>query len=68
LSKNKEIEDSLKSFLVSNPDNVIVNEKYADFLSSQNKKEDAMKYYNIAISKTEDKEIKARLEAKISPK
>jgi hypothetical protein len=27
-----------------------------------------MKYYNIAISKTEDKEIKARLEAKISPK
>lgn len=68
LSKNKEIEKSLKAFLSAYPNNVLVNEKYGDFLASNNKKEDAVKYYKVAISKTEDKEIKTRLETKISPK
>lgn len=68
LSKNKEIEENLKSFLSTYPDNVLVNEKYGDFLASQHKKAEALKYYKIAISKTTDKEIKSRLETKISSK
>ncbi len=68
LSKNKEIEENLKSFLSIYPDNVLVNEKYGDFLASQHKKAEALKYYKIAISKTTDKEIKSRLETKTSSK
>jgi len=66
LSKNKEMEENFKSFLAKNPNNVLVNEKYGDFLSSQNKKSEAFTYYNLAISKTDDKEIKKRLKSKIS--
>ena len=68
LSKNKEIDENLKAFLSKYPENVLVNEKYGDFLASQNKKEDAEKYYKIAAAKTTDKEIKSRLETKISTK
>ena len=66
LSKTKEIDENLKSFLLKNPDNIIVNEKYGDFLFSQNKKEEALNYYKLAMSKTNDKEIKARIKSKIS--
>ena len=66
LSKYDEIEKELKNFLKIYPDNILVNEKYADFLASQNKKNEALKYYNLALSKTKDKEIQNRIKSKIS--
>jgi len=66
LSKTKEIDLNLKSFLTKNPNNVLINEKYGDFLSSQNKKSEALSYYKTAISKCTDKDVKKRLESKIS--
>lgn len=64
--KNDKINESFGNYLSKNPNDSIINEKYGDFLLSQQKKEEANVYYQKVLSSSSNSVVINRIKNKVN--